>query len=251
MLILPAIDLKEGKVVRLLQGDFAKETVYHDDPVAVAEQWMAQGARWLHIVDLDGARAGVMQHQRVVGRIVAKAAGPGTRIQVGGGVRSEAAIRDLFDLGVHRVVIGTKASEDLEFRRSVLRQYGRRIVIGMDAKGARVAVRGWTVTSEQNLAASAAEPDFLDAVLAEGAKCLIYTDIARDGTMEGPALEAIREIVTRAGSQAEVIASGGVGSLEDLRRLQALTPPPAGVIVGRALYEGRFTLAEALKVGAG
>lgn len=247
MLIIPAVDLRGGKVVRLLRGEFDKETVYADDPVAVAGRWMTQGARWLHVVDLDGARTGVMQHQPIIGRIVAEAARPGTRIEVSGGIRGERMIRELFDLGVHRVVLGTKAaSQDPTFRRQMLRQYGRRIAIGVDARGNEVAVQGWQAASGQTLQPAQGQSDFIGRLLADGAQCLIYTDISRDGTLEGPALERIQALVARVGAQAEVIASGGIGSLEHLKQLAALTPPPAGAIVGRALYEGAVNLKEAL-----
>lgn len=230
----PAIDLRSGRVVRLSQGQAARETSYHDDPVAQAERFVAVGARWLHIVDLDRA-FGTGDNLALIKAIAARVAGK-VRVQVGGGLRSLDALRAVLELGVSRAVLGTAAVTDPALVAGALAIAGsERVAIGLDTKEGRVAIRGWVETTEL------LSEDVCRQVLSEGAKTIIYTDVSRDGMLSGPDLAgAIR--LKRLG--AAVIASGGVSSLEDLRAVAAAGL--SGAIVGRALYEGRFTVEQAL-----
>ena len=232
----PAIDLRGGRCVRLYQGDYGRETVYGDDPVAQALAFEAEGAAWIHVVDLDAARSGEPVNRPVVAAIAAAVSVP---VQTGGGVRDEAAAEALIDAGVARVVLGTAALE----QPALVRRLAARmpVAVGLDARGREVAVRGWEEGSGRDLLDVAAE--FADA----GVAALVVTEIGRDGTLEGPDLEGLAAVL--AATDIDVIASGGVGSLDDLRALDQLSVGDrrlAGVIVGRALYEGAFTLADAL-----
>lgn len=241
MTIYPAIDLRGGRCVRLLQGEFDKETVYGDDPVAVARDFAAAGARWLHVVDLDGARAGAPVQKDLVARICAAA---GIPVQVGGGLRTRAAVEAVFEAGAARVVLGTVAVTDPDLCRTVCTAYPGRIAVGLDVRAGRVRVSGWTDEA-------AVEPATLARRAAEsGAAALIYTDVERDGTGNGPDVEGTRAVARAAG--VPVIASGGVGSLDDVRAIAPLAPDGVeGVIIGRALYAGKVRLADALRVAAG
>jgi phosphoribosylformimino-5-aminoimidazole carboxamide ribotide isomerase len=233
----PAIDLLDGRAVRLYQGDYARETVYNDDPVAQAKEFAAAGARWIHVVDLDAARTGAPRNRDVIAAICDAVDVP---IQTGGGVRSEAAADALFDLGVTRVVLGTAALEDPELVRLLASRHP--VAVGLDARGREVAVRGWEEGSGQDLLDVAR--GFADA----GVEALIVTEIGRDGTLEGPDLDGLGEVLEA--TELPVIASGGVGSLADIVALNALRSAGrrlSGAIVGRALYEGAFTLSDALK----
>ena len=233
MLILPAIDLRGGQCVRLVQGDFNQETVFGKDPAAMAQRWVGQGAQYLHLVDLDGARQGHPVNGASIRQIVAAA---GVPCQLGGGLRSEEHIAEALDWGVERVVVGTRALEDPGWFEGVCRRHPRRIVLGIDARGGRVATGGWLKVSDcsaLDLARRCA-----DWPLA----AIIYTDIGRDGMLAGPNLEALAEL-SRA-VPLPVIASGGVTTLDDIRRLSRLGL--AGCIIGRALYEGRLDLREAI-----
>jgi phosphoribosylformimino-5-aminoimidazole carboxamide ribotide isomerase len=241
--VYPAIDVRAGRAVRLHQGDFAAETVYDDDPVAVAEAFMAAGGQWLHVVDLDAARTGEPANLAVVEAI---AAAVGMQVQVGGGVRSAAAAEALLLAGAARVVVGTAAVESPELVDALCVAYPGQVVVGLDARGAEVAVRGWTEGSGRSLV------ELAQRFEASGVAALVVTEIARDGTMEGPSLDQLRDVLEA--SDVPVIASGGVGSLGDLAALLGLRAGGRrleGVIVGRALYEGRFSLTEALQVAAG
>ena len=251
MLIIPAIDIRGGHVVRLLRGDFAKETVYHDDPVAMAQQWVAQGARYLHIVDLDGARSGMMQNHALIQQIASTVAASGAKIEVGGGIRSTESIEELLGIGVDRVVLGTRAFDDRDFRRRVMNTYGDRLAIAVDSHRGTVVTQGWTVARVTVSMRSDSEFTFVDELLREGVRHIIYTEVSKDGTLSGPAFEGVQRLLTQVGGQAQVIASGGVGTLEHVRQLKSLTPPLAGVIVGKALSDGRLQLAEALALSAG
>ncbi|OGX40993.1 MAG: hypothetical protein A3C53_04095 [Omnitrophica WOR_2 bacterium RIFCSPHIGHO2_02_FULL_68_15] len=251
MLIIPAIDLQNGRVVRLLRGVFSTETVYHDDPVAVAQRWFGEGARYLHVVDLDGARTGTLQHEAVIREIAAAAATHGAKIEVGGGVRSPEAIDALLQQGVDRVVLGTKAFEDEKFRRHVLAQYGERIAIAVDSHSGSIVTQGWTVANVNASTFHDTEHTFVTDLLRDGARCLIYTEVTKDGTLAGPAVDGVQRLLDQVAGQAQVIASGGVGSLEHLQQLLALSPAPYGIIVGKALYDGRVELAKALALTAG
>lgn len=234
MRVIPAIDLRGGLCVRLLQGDYDRETVFGDDPAAMAERWQGQGASLIHLVDLDGAKAGCPVNVEPVRRIVGRVSVP---CQLGGGVRDEATIAAWLEAGIARVVVGTQALRDPDWFAAMARAYPDRLVLGLDAREGNVAVSGWLETSSVRAVELAARFD--DLPLA----AIVYTDIARDGTLEGPNLEATRELAERV--SAPVIASGGVGRLDDIERLAGL--PVEGAIVGRALYEGKFTLAEAIR----
>jgi phosphoribosylformimino-5-aminoimidazole carboxamide ribotide isomerase len=232
----PAIDLLDGRAVRLYQGDYARETVYNDDPVAQAKEFAAAGARWIHVVDLDAARTGAPRNRDVIAAICEAVDVP---IQTGGGVRSEAAADALFELGVTRVVLGTAALEDPELVRLLASRHP--VAVGLDARGREVAVRGWEEGSGQDLLDVAR--GFADA----GVEALIVTEIGRDGTLEGPDLDGLGEVLEA--TELPVIASGGVGTLADVIALDALRSAGrrlSGAIVGRALYEGAFTLTDAL-----
>src|SRR5918992_5450493 len=234
----PAIDLRGGRAVRLLKGDYAAETVYSDDPVGVARSFEAAGARWIHVVDLDAARSGEAGNLEFVAAI---AHSVDCEIETGGGVRSVEAAERLIDAGVSRVVIGTAAVERPELVSELAGRYPGRVAVGLDARGREVAVRGWTETSGADLV------DLAKRFEGEGVAALIVTEIGRDGTMAGPALDQLRAVLEATGI--DVIASGGVGTLEDIQALadlRASRRPLAGVIVGRAIYEGRFTVEEAL-----
>ena len=236
MIVYPAIDLRAGRCVRLWQGEYARETVYGDDPVAVARGFAAAGARWLHVVDLDGARAGRPVQTDLVRGICAAA---GVPVQVGGGLRDAAAVETVLAAGAARVVLGTVAIREPELARTICRAHPGRVAIGLDTRDGLVRVSGWMEGS------AATAPEIAAAANDWGAAAIIYTDIGRDGTERGPDLDGTRS-VARAG-RVPVIASGGVGSLGDIRAVTALVPDGvAGVIVGRALYTGAVDLADAL-----
>jgi phosphoribosylformimino-5-aminoimidazole carboxamide ribotide isomerase len=234
MQLYPAIDLRGGRCVRLYQGDYARETVYGDDPVAQARAFEAEGAPWIHVVDLDAARTGEPVNRDVVAAI---AAGVSVPVQSGGGVRDDAAAEALFDAGVARVVVGTAALEDPAFVRRLAAR--RPVAVGLDARGRDVAVRGWLEGSGEDLLELAAA--FADA----GVAALVVTEIGRDGTLEGPDVTGLSDVL--GATSIPVIASGGVGTLDDLRALAGLEVDGrslSGVIAGRAIYEGAFTVAE-------
>jgi phosphoribosylformimino-5-aminoimidazole carboxamide ribotide isomerase len=234
----PAIDLRDGRCVRLYQGDYARETVYGDDPVAQAKAFAAGGASWVHVVDLDAARTGVYSNREVVTAIAAAVDVP---VQTGGGVRDDAAADALLSAGVRRVVVGTAALDDPAWVRRLAARHPGRVAVGLDARGRDVAVRGWVEASGRDLVDVAR--GFDDA----GVAALVVTEIGRDGTLSGPALDQLSAVLEA--TSLDVIASGGVGSLDDLRALGALEVGGrrlAGTIVGRALYEGAFGLADAV-----
>lgn len=251
MLIIPAIDLQNGRVVRLLRGVFSTETVYHDDPVAVAQRWFSEGAKYLHVVDLDGARTGAIRHRAVIHAIAEAAAKAGAKVEVGGGIRTPEAIDDLLQQGVDRVVLGTKAFEDATFRQSVLRRHGDQIAIAVDSHSGSVVTQGWTVANVNASTFHDTETTFVNELLRDGARYIIYTEVTKDGTLAGPALDGVQRMLDQVAGQAQVIASGGVGSLEHLEQLMKLSPVPHGVIVGKALYDGRVELAKALALTDG
>jgi phosphoribosylformimino-5-aminoimidazole carboxamide ribotide isomerase len=234
MRVIPAIDLRGGLCVRLRQGDYARETVFSDDPRAMAARFEQEGASLIHLVDLDGAKAGRPVNVDAVRRIVGRVSVP---CQLGGGVRDRETIAAWLDEGIERVIVGTQALRDPGWFCAMIQEFPHRLVLGLDAREGKVATQGWAETSTVDAGALASEFD--DHPLA----AIIYTDIARDGTLEGPNIEATRALAERV--KTPVIASGGVGSVSDLERLAQL--PIAGCIVGRAIYEGIFSLAEALK----
>jgi len=240
--VIPAIDLLEGRCVRLYQGDYARSQVFDENPVAVARQWVEQGAARLHLVDLDGARTGQPINLKTIAAIVQAVEIP---VQVGGGVRDRQRAEDLLARGVAQVILGTVAIEQPQLVAQLCQELPGKIVVGIDARDGRVATRGWLNMSE------VAAVTLAQQVARQGPAAIIYTDIQRDGTLEGPNLDALRELA--AAVSVPVIASGGVSSISDLLSLLALEPQGvSGVIVGRALYTGDISLTEALRaVGPG
>lgn len=234
MIVLPAIDLFEGKVVRLFRGDYAKMTVYSKDPSALACAFRSAGAAWLHMVDLEGARSGGMPNFEAVERIVATS---GLKVEIGGGIRTEETILRSLDAGVSRVILGTAAAYDIGFVADMAAKYGAAIAVGVDLRDGFVAVKGWTETSGRN------GMDFCRSLQEAGVRTVICTDIARDGAMEGTNRALYREL-TEAFSM-DFIASGGVSSIEDIRALRELGL--YGAIVGKAYYTGAVDLAEAIR----
>lgn len=234
--IYPAIDMRGGKCVRLLQGDYDQETIYGDSPFEMAKKFVSEGARWIHMVDLDGAKDG----KRVNDSSVIKAARElEANIQVGGGIRTERDIVHYLENGISRVIIGSIAVSDPIFTIEMIRKYGDKIAIGLDAKDGYVATHGWLNTSE--IKAVELGSRFADA----GAETFIFTDIATDGMLSGPNIEAVRLLAKETGKS--VIASGGVSKLTDIASLNKFYQEGiSGVIVGKAIYEGRFTVKEAL-----
>jgi phosphoribosylformimino-5-aminoimidazole carboxamide ribotide isomerase len=240
MTVYPAIDLRGGRCVRLLQGAFDRETVYGADPVAVARRWEAAGARWLHVVDLDGARAGAPVQAPLVAAVCAAVEIP---VQVGGGLRDARAVERVLAAGAARAIVGTVAVRDPERCRAICRAHPGRVAVGLDARDGRVRVAGWTEEEEVEVVALAARLADL------GAATVIYTDIGRDGTEAGPDLDGTRAVARAAG--VPVVASGGVGSLDHVRAVATLAADGVeGVIVGRALYTGAVALSDALAAAA-
>ena len=239
MRLIPAIDIQGGRCVRLRRGDFADETVFSDDPVAVAERWVREGADFLHVVDLDGAREGEPKNLSLVLAIVEAVAVP---VQTGGGIRTEAALESIAESLVAKAVLGTSAVDDEDLVARALALLGRaRLIVAVDAEEGLVRTKGWVERTQVRAL------DLAKRLAQMGVAEILYTDIARDGMMQRANIEGIRELA--GGSGLEVLASGGVTDLDDLRALKKLEPcGVAGVIVGRALYEGRFTVAEAREV---
>jgi len=238
LILYPAIDIRGGQAVRLLEGDYARETVYDADPADAARRWAAEGAEILHVVDLDAAKAGEPVNLDAVARIAAAVECP---IQVGGGIRSPAAAEAVLGAGAARVVIGTAALRDPEFLEAAVAEHGDRVVVSVDARNGKVSLSGWTETSELDVADAVAD------LSQRGVQRFLCTAIEVDGTMEGPALNELHRIA--ATTSAAVIASGGVGTqadLESLAKLGAQAPNLEGAIVGRALYEHRFTVTEGI-----
>jgi len=233
--IIPAIDLKAGKCVRLYQGDFTQETIFSEDPVAVALSWQSQGAPRLHIVDLDGAARGELSNKELIGAIVKNV---NIHVQVGGGIRKLATIGELIGLGVARVILGTVAVDDLEMVTEACRKFDEAIIVSLDAKDGYVATHGWQKLTRIKALELARK---LKGV---GVGRLIYTDIKRDGTLTEPNFDAMAELVAKVGLP--IIASGGVSSLTHLQKLKSLGVE--GVIIGRALYTSDIKLKEALTV---
>ncbi|MDQ0091090.1 phosphoribosylformimino-5-aminoimidazole carboxamide ribotide isomerase [Paenibacillus anaericanus] len=234
--IYPAIDIRGGKCVRLVQGDYGRETVYNENPLEVAKSWEVQGGSFIHLVDLDGAKAGHPVNDELIGQIARSVQVP---VQVGGGLRTLEDVKRLISLGVSRVIIGTAAIEDREFTEAVLGTYGDKVAIGIDARNGFVATRGWLETSEVQA------EELAKQLTAKGAETFIFTDISRDGMMQGPNVEAIVSLAKASGRT--VIASGGVTVQDDLLSLAAHADQGVGgAIVGKALYTGSIDLAQAL-----
>jgi phosphoribosylformimino-5-aminoimidazole carboxamide ribotide isomerase len=234
MIILPAIDIRGGQCVRLYQGDFERVTIYDADPVQVAQRWETAGARWLHIVDLDGAVAGHPVNLETIAQIRVATS---LRIELGGGIRTLAHIKQALDLQIERVILGTVALTDRALLEEALASWQDQIAVGLDARNGLVAISGWRETTQVQATALAAE------LYSVGVKRFIYTDIARDGALQGPNLNALREM--QLAVPCSLIASGGISSLEDLRSLAALEVE--GTIVGKAIYTGDVNLAAAIQ----
>lgn len=233
MIIYPAIDLRDGKCVRLVEGDFSRETVFDADPAAVARRWAEAGAQWLHVVDLDGAVAGRPVNLPAIAAISTAVDIP---IQLGGGLRTLENLESAFAAGISRTILGTVALEVPELVAAAVERWGDAIAVGLDARDGKLATRGWLDQSD------VLAVDVARALQAAGVRHFIFTDIRRDGTLSGPNLESLGELI--AAVDADVIASGGVGRLEDIEAAREVGA--AGAIIGRALYDGRVDLAEAI-----
>ena len=236
--VIPAIDIQKGKAVRLRQGRAEDATVFSDSPLDVARRFVAAGASWLHVVDLDGAFLGKPANADIICRITAAA---GVPVQVGGGVRNYETASRYFAAGVSRVILGTSIVRDPEEVTRITRAYPGKVAAGIDARDGRVAIRGWVEVT------GVIAVDLARQIMEGGVSCFIYTDIARDGMLVGPNFDSIREFAR--GLSTPVVASGGVTTLSDLRRIKAMASEGVvGAIIGRALYDGSIDLAEALKV---
>lgn len=234
MRIYPAIDIKDGKCVRLLRGSFDDVTVYGDDPAEMARKWEAEGGEYIHVVDLDGAVKGHGVNAEAIRRICESVSVP---VQTGGGIRTMEDIEAKLNCGISRVIIGTKAVSDPEFIKNAVAKYGEKIAIGIDAKDGKVAIEGWEKTTEFGAV------EFAEKMAELGVKTIIYTDIATDGTLAGPNVEAMKEMASRV--DVDVIASGGIGNIEHIKSLSGTGVE--GVIVGRALYTGGVELSAAVE----
>ncbi len=235
MLVIPAIDIKSGNCVRLTQGDFESVKVYADDPVLVAKQWEIQGAKMLHIVDLDGAKNGSQQNLEIIKKIVRSVRIP---IQVGGGIRNNQTVEKLLDSGVARVVLGTVALEDEESLKEIVKNYADKLVIALETKNGVLVKKGWIGKSDKKIMDTAMLLEKL------GVKKILYTDVVRDGMLTEPNYQEIKTL--KRNIHVPIIASGGVASLDAIKKLKELKVEEA--IIGKALYEKRFTLKEALNV---
>jgi phosphoribosylformimino-5-aminoimidazole carboxamide ribotide isomerase len=236
MIVIPAIDLKDGRCVRLFQGEMDRETVYFADPLEAAKHWAGEGAELIHVVDLNGAVEGRPVHTREIAAICKSISIP---VELGGGLRSLAALAEAFALGVARAIVGTAAYDNPEFLRQACEKFPGKIIVGIDARGGKVAVKGWKETTALDAV------ELARRVEGDGASRIIYTDIARDGTREGVNIDETRRVAQAV--NIPVIASGGVATLDDIRRLKAIESDGVeGVIVGRALYTGAVRLREAV-----
>ena len=236
--IYPAVDISEGRCVRLLQGRFGSETVYSDDPVKVALGFASAGARWLHIVDLDGAKTGKAANRELLVEVVRLASCP---VQAGGGIRTLEDVEEVLYAGANRAVLGTFAMEDPEAMARACKTYGERIVVSLDAKGGELASHGWTVGTGLPV------EDAVKAFSAAGVSMFVYTDVSKDGTLAGPDIDGLRRLL--ANTDLPVIASGGVASLEDVATVARLrSEGVAGAIIGRAFYENKFDIRDAQMV---
>jgi phosphoribosylformimino-5-aminoimidazole carboxamide ribotide isomerase len=234
MILYPAIDILDGRAVRLVEGRFEDATTYHDDPLAAARAWVAEGARFLHVVDLDGARSGEPRSLDHLRRIVDET---GLPVQYGGGLRTVDAVREALGAGAQRAVVGTAAFRDVDFLDDIVREFGSHIVVSVDVRDGMIATSGWTHTTE--LPAE----DAIRRLTARGVHSFVYTDVTRDGRLNGPDLAGVERVADAV--RGRFLYSGGIGSLEHLRALARLRRVNlAGVIAGKALYEKKFTLGE-------
>ena len=235
MILIPAIDIKGGKVVRLFQGKFSEVTEYSDDPVQFAKKWEGMGAKWIHLVDLDGAKSGVMVNKANIISIVKSVKVP---VEVGGGIRDEQTVEELIKAGIGRVILGSKAIEDRKFLKNILDQYKDNICVSLDCNNGFVAQRGWVSTTNIKATDLALELEAL------GLQWMVYTDIARDGTLAGPNFEQLQTMLNTV-KKVNIIASGGVSSIEDVQKLAAMKGV-AAAITGKAIYEGKLDFKKAL-----
>ncbi len=236
MILYPAIDIRGGRAVRLTRGEFERETVYQQDPLAAASQWVREGATHLHVVDLDGARDGLPANLRHLHRIVSELP---VRVQFGGGLRSLGAVREVLEIGVDRVILGTAAFSEEGLLEEALRDWPSSVLVSVDVRGGRVATHGWRESIDAPVG------DVIAELAQRGVSRFVYTDVDRDGMLLGPDVEAVRHLAQMV--QGSFVYSGGIGQLRDLQALAELRAPALeGVIVGKALYERRFTVAEAL-----
>jgi phosphoribosylformimino-5-aminoimidazole carboxamide ribotide isomerase len=234
VILYPAVDISEGRAVRLVQGDFAEMTVYRDSPLEAARAWVQAGARFLHIVDLDGARTGRPQNLEHLERITHELSVP---VQYGGGLRSLPAVRDALRAGAERVILGTAAYTDIDFLDDVLGAFRERVIVSVDTRNGNVSTSGWQETTQMPA------DSVIERLQNRGVRSFVFTDVDRDGMLEGPDLAEVRRIADVV--RGRFLYSGGIGSVEDLRALAALRQVNlGGVIVGKALYEGRFTVEE-------
>ena len=238
MIIFPAIDIRGGKCVRLLKGDFEKETIFSDKPADMAKKWESMGAEYLHLVDLDGARAGAPQNLETVKSIIDAVKIP---VELGGGIRTMTDIENVLGLGVARVILGSVAVRDPELVREACEKYGERVVVGIDARGGIVAVDGWGVSGDVEATELAIR------MKAAGVKTIIYTDISRDGTLDGVNVEATKNLAEKSG--VKIVASGGVKSIDDIKALKNVEASGIeGVICGKSIYMGALDLKAAIKI---
>jgi len=234
VILYPAIDIMDGKAVRLVEGRFEDATTYHDDPLSAAQSWVQAGARFLHVVDLDGARTGEPRSLDHLRRIVKET---GVPIQYGGGLRTLPAVREALRAGAERAIVGTAAFSDVDFLDDIVSAFGPRIVVSVDVRDGMIATAGWTQTTQMPA------EDAIKRLTARGVRSFVYTDVSRDGKLNGPDLDGVRRVAETV--RGRFLYSGGIGALEDLTALAELRQVNlAGVIAGKALYEKRFTVAE-------
>lgn len=247
LMLYPAIDIRGGRAVRLLQGDYDRETGYDADPVDAAKRWLEGGAEILHVVDLDGARSGSPKNLSIIERIAAVAAEASVAVEVGGGIRDETSVAAVLDAGANRAVIGTRAQREPAFVGRMVAEHGAdAVVASVDGRGGKVAVEGWEQATDTSIA------DLVAELVGLGTKYFVYTPVEVDGTLEGPGLSGLEPILAACGETGRLIYSGGVGTLEDLVGLRELGRPEIeGVIVGRALYEGRFDVPQGIEALGG
>jgi phosphoribosylformimino-5-aminoimidazole carboxamide ribotide isomerase len=241
MILYPAVDILDGQAVRLVKGDFDRKTVYRDSPLEAARAWVEEGARFLHVVDLDGARTGTPQNLEHVEAITSEVSVP---VQLGGGLRTLPAVRDALRAGVERVILGTAAYTDVDFLDDVLGAFRERVIVSVDTRHGNVSTSGWQTTTQMPA------ESVIERLQNRGVRSFVYTNVDRDGMLEGPDLDDVRRIAGVV--RGRFLYSGGIGSLADLEALQALRQVNlGGVIVGKALYEGRFTVREAQRALGG
>ncbi|PIC76470.1 1-(5-phosphoribosyl)-5-[(5-phosphoribosylamino)methylideneamino]imidazole-4-carboxamide isomerase [Sporosarcina sp. P19] len=233
MILFPAIDIRDGKCVRLIQGDYAQEIIYNDSPTDMAQEWQNQGAEYIHVVDLDGAKTGNSANKQAIEAIAKSVSVP---VQVGGGIRNMEIVDSHIENGVARVIIGTAAIQDPEFLKKAVEKYGDKIAVSIDARNGLVATDGWTETSDVKAV------DLLQDLAKIGVKTVVYTDIMKDGMLQGPNFEELK--IMDDASSIDIIASGGVSTEEDIKKLAA--EDMYGAIIGKALYEGNLSLKKLL-----